>query len=55
VARRQHHEHLTALADHTVRVNLDPAGGAHATTKELQYLLPGEADFGHSTAITGKK
>lgn len=44
---------LTALAGHTVRVNLDPAGGAHATTKELQYLLPGEADFGHSTAITG--
>ena len=42
-----------AVADHTVHLDLDPAGGAHATTKELQYLLPGEADFGHSTAITG--
>ena len=44
---------LTPLANHTVRVNLDPAGGAHATTKELQYQLPGETEFGHSTPITG--
>lgn len=43
---------LTALADHRVRVNLDPNGGAHATTKELQYQLPGETEFGHSTPIT---
>jgi hypothetical protein len=46
---------LTALANHTVRVNLDPAGGAHATTKELQYLLPGETEFGHTTGITGNE
>ena len=44
---------LTALANHTVKVNLDPVGGAHATTKELQYQLPGETEFGHSTPITG--
>ena len=44
---------LTPLANHTVRVNLDPSGGAHATTKELQYQLPGETEFGHSTPITG--
>lgn len=43
---------LTVLPDHRVRVNLDPNGGAHATTKELQYQLPGEPEFGHSTAIT---
>lgn len=42
---------LTPLANHTVKVNLDPAGGAHATTKELQYQLPGETEFGHSTPI----
>ena len=44
---------LTPLANHTVRVNLDPAGGAHATTKELQYQLPGELEFGHTAPITG--
>ncbi len=46
---------LTAVAqpDHTVIVTLDPAGGLHATTKELQYMLPGETEFGHSTPITG--
>jgi hypothetical protein len=36
-------------------VNLDPDGGAHATTKELQYMLPGETEFGHTTAITGNE
>ena len=46
---------LTAQANHTVLVNLDPAGGAHATTKELQYLLPGEPEFGHTTPITGNQ
>lgn len=45
---------LTALPEHTVRVNLDPAGGAHATTKELQYMLPGETEFGHTTPVPGK-
>ena len=44
---------LTPLADHTVRVNLDPAGGGHATTKELQTMLPGEPEFGHTIPITG--
>lgn len=43
---------LTPLPNHTVKVNLDPSGGAHATTKELQYHLPGESEFGHSTPIT---
>ena len=45
---------LSAVAqpDHTVIVTLDPAGGAHATTKELQYQLPGEPECGHSTPIT---
>jgi hypothetical protein len=44
---------LSAVAqpDHTVIVTLDPAGGLHATTKELQYQLPGEPEFGHSTPI----
>jgi hypothetical protein len=46
---------LTALADHTVRVNLDPNGGAHATTKELQTMLPGETEFGHTIPITGNE
>jgi hypothetical protein len=45
----------TAQPDHTVIVALDPAGGAHATTKELQYQLPGEPEFGHSTPITGNQ
>ena len=45
---------LAAQPDHTVRVTLDPAGGAHATTKELQYQLPGEAEFGHTAPITGR-
>lgn len=40
-----------AQPDHTVIVTLDPGGGAHATTKELQYMLPGESEFGHSTPI----
>ena len=44
---------LTALVDHRVRVNLDPHGGAHATTKELQTMLPGETEFGHTVPITG--
>jgi hypothetical protein len=45
---------LSAVAqpDHTVIITFDPAGGLHATTKELQYQLPGEPDFGHSTPIT---
>lgn len=45
---------LSAVAqpDHTIIVTLDPAGGLHATTKELQYMLPGETEFGHSTPIT---
>jgi len=48
---------LSAVAqpDHTVVVTLDPAGGEHATTKELQYQLPGETEFGHSTPITGNQ
>ena len=46
---------LTPLPDHTVRVNLDPSGGAHATTKELQYQLPGETELGHSTPITNNE
>ncbi len=44
---------LTPLPDHTVRVNFAAGGGAHATTKELQYQLPGETEFGHTTPITG--
>ncbi len=44
---------LTALPDHTVRVNFAAGGGAHATTKELQYQLPGETEFGHTTPIPG--
>ena len=44
---------LTPLPAHTIRVNLDPAGGAHATTKTLHYKLPGETEFGHATQITG--
>ena len=43
----------TALPDHRVELQLDPNGGAHGTTKELQYQLPGEPEFGHSTPITG--
>ncbi|MEN9575199.1 MAG: hypothetical protein RL514_3054 [Verrucomicrobiota bacterium] len=46
---------LTPLADHTVRVNLDPDGGAHASTKELQTMLPGETEFGHTIPITGNE
>lgn len=46
---------LTPLADHTVQVDLDPNGGAHATTKELQTMLPGETEFGHTTPITGNQ
>ena len=44
---------LTPLLNHTLKANLDPAAGAHATTKELQYQLPGEPEFGQSTPITG--
>ena len=43
---------MSTLPDHTIRVNLDPAAGAHATTKTLQYKLPGETEFGHATPIT---
>ena len=45
---------LSAVAqpNHTIVVSLDPAGGDNATTKELQYQLPGEPEFGHSTPIT---
>jgi len=48
---------LSAVAqpNHTILVTLDPAGGDHATTKELQYMLPGETEFGHSTPITGNQ
>ena len=46
---------LTALADHPVRVNLDPHGGAHATTRELETMLPGETEFGHTVPITGNE
>ena len=46
---------LTPLPNHTVKVNLNPSGGAHATTKELQYQLPGETEFGHSTPITASE
>lgn len=48
---------LSAVAqpDHTVIVTIDPAGGLHATTKELQYQLPGEPEFGHSTPITANQ
>ena len=42
-----------AQPDQTVIVTFDPAGGLHATTKELQYQLPEETEFGHSTPITG--
>ncbi len=45
----------TPLADRRVTLTLDPNGGAHATTKELQSLLPGETEFGHSTPITGNE
>lgn len=46
---------LSALpqVNQTVIVSFDPAGGANGTTKELQYQLPGELEFGHSTPITG--
>ena len=44
---------MTPLADHTIQVTLDPEGGAHATTKELQTLLPNETEFGHTVPITG--
>lgn len=36
-----------------VFIQFVPGGGAHATTKELLYKLGGEADFGHTTPITG--
>jgi len=36
-----------------VTVAFDPDGGDNATTKELQYQLPGEPEFGHATPITG--
>lgn len=45
----------TALPDHRVTVQLDPDGGLHGTTKELQYQLPGEPEFGHSTPIVGNE
>lgn len=45
----------TPLPDQRVTVTLDPNGGAHATTKELQHQLPGEEEFGHSTPITGNQ
>ena len=44
---------VSAVADHSAHLDLDPAGGNHATTKELQYKLPGETEFGHTTPITG--
>ena len=44
---------LTPQANHTILVAFDPAGGAHATTKELLYRLPGEPEFGHTAPITG--
>lgn len=43
----------TPLPDHTVDLQFDPNGGDHATVKELQYQLPGELEFGHSTPLTG--
>lgn len=43
----------TPMPDHTVDLQFDPNGGDHATVKELQYQLPGEPEFGHSTPITG--
>lgn len=46
---------ITPLPDHRVRVTFDPNGGAHATTKELQYQLPGEPEFGHATPITANE
>lgn len=42
----------TPRPDHRVELSFDPAGGAHATVQELQYQLPGEPEFGHSTPIT---
>lgn len=42
----------TPQPDRTVLVTLDPKGGKHATTKELQFQLPDEEEFGHSTPIT---
>ena len=45
----------TPLADQRVQLNFAPASGAHATTKELQYQLPGEEEFGHSTPITANQ
>ena len=46
---------LSAVAqpDHSFVVTFDPNGGDHAATKELQYQLAGEPEFGHSTPITG--
>ncbi len=44
---------LVAQTNHTLQANLDPACGAHATTKEFQYMVPGETEFGHTTPITG--
>ncbi len=41
----------TLQPDRTVLVTLDSKGGKHATTKELQFQLPGEEEFGHSTPI----
>ena len=45
----------TVQPNRTVVVMLDPNGGAHATTKELQHMLAGEEEFGHSTPITGNQ
>ena len=45
----------TVQPNRTVVLTLDPNGGAHGTTKELQYQLPGEEEFGHSTPITANQ
>ena len=40
-------ESLTVQVDKRVAVMYAEQGGEHATTLQLQYQLPGEADFGH--------
>ena len=45
----------TVQPNRTVVITLDPNGGGHATTKESQYKLDGEEEFGHSTPITGNQ
>ncbi len=44
-------ESLTVQTDKRVAVTYAEQGGDHATTLELQYQLPGETDFGHSTPV----